>query len=868
MRRTSDVLHQAYRVLAEVTAQPLDRLRQTFDEYITKNPPWDPKSNRPHTPDTAIQDWLTGVTPFLQAVHPHVPFERYKFEPHTRGLDEFNDVGELLKAVIALHTRAKYNTTTLYNRIDQDELVIALHTRAKYNTTTLYNRIDQDELARDMEKSQALAPTMVRDLENQFAQGRGVRADGTFGVMPGHTPAATPNLTSLPFPTTSTTTTTDTQGQADAPPRSRWRELLWGRTAAVADLDDVLDGLGFEFHEWARDNKKTNPYDGRWGDPRGPIGYWPNIEEFLQERYPAAHKGLSEGFEQAQYLMDLPPDTDLDGYFAPGFLNGVTRYDTGPEAVAAHGYDPKEIAAALLALHSATHPGRGEAWQAKDIDRLSDIAQTRYRMQRSYDSRPRTALHRAYRALAEATAVLEKPTSSSSSVTDVLSEWESERGAPRINEISTEKCSTCGGLGFDFDTGDSCPDCHEAGKWIPPDVEERIGPHAEKLEKALYQEFMDWWPTSQAAKDRDPATSGTQWTHNPQEPITHWLNAEDFLRERYPEAATGSQYGGEQAAPLLERRIRTIRDEDLPTPEWMEARGYTGHGNVLTQLMLNLHNRLNGRTWRDTDDKRKYYELMMRHIGPDAVGSPRRAARFASGEYNVDYDDTPYWAAAWDDEDDDDDDPDPRRRTLAGRDDFYQPQAFDPDTDEPMTDDDVARHPVVQEFQRWMDDTAGFDQADPVEILNQYLHEWKPEHKVYHDMLQQYVGIPITQGYWDVDTYPPPPPSPILEFDGEVFVPDGYEEWCDAQGIPPEDRLVPGKHFRELEPVTHRPVNPPPRGTGRMPWQIRDEERRRNPPPPPPPTLTERLRGWLPHRRTTTTARFTACAHDEDWWGR
>lgn len=772
MRRTSDILHQAYRVLAEVTAQPLERLRQTFDEYITKNPPWDPKNNRPHTPDTAIQDWVTGVTPFLQAVYPSVPFERYQFEPHTRGLDEYNDVGELLKAVMALHTQAKYNTTTLLNRIDQDDLAEA------------------------MKKSEAQAETLRRDLENQFAQGRGVRADGTFGVMPGHTPVTTPSLTPQPFPTTSTTAT-DTQGQADSPPRSRWRELLWGRTAALTD--DVLHGLDSEFSAWAEENGKTNPYDGRFGDVhRGPIGYWPNIEGFMQERYPAAYRGLTNGMEDVQPILEIDDDAEIPQWLGPN----AVRYETGPEAIAQHGYDPKEIAAAMLALHSASHPGRGEEWRSKDVSRLHDIAQKRHQMQRDYDSRPRSAA----RVLAEATALLSSP-----SVTDVLSDWEKQRGAPQSDTINTDKCKDCGGLGFDVITGDACPSCGSLGSFIPQDVQDRISPHADKLEDALYNEFMEWWPDSEAAQTRDPVTSGTQWTRNPDEPITHWLNVEDFLRERYPEAATGSQYGGEQAGPLMERRIR---NEDLPSPEWMEARGYTGHGNVLTQLMLNLHNKHNGRDWRSTDDKRKYYELMMRHIGPDAVSSPgRRANRYLLALGDPD--------AAMNA---------PHAEHLRVR----QPVSLRPQ------DPELLEHPVVQDFQDWLE--AGLAPSDPEDVMEEYLQYWRPDNRIYYDVLQRYLGQPETNGY----PFPPaekaPTPSGPISPEAEITYPPGYEHDYDdpAPGARYPDRREPlTLPDREYAPI-REPVEVPPR------------------------TLMQQI--FPRRRRSTVTRSFVAVAHDELYW--
>jgi hypothetical protein len=145
---------------------------------------------------------------------------------------------------------------------------------------------------------------------------------------------------------------------------------------------------------------------------------------------------------------------------------------------------------------------------------------------------------------------------------------------------------------------------------------------ADRLEDALHEEFMQWWPESEPAKTRSPETSTTNWTDFPNEPITHWLNVEDFLRERYPDAATGANYGVEEVGPLTDK---LHLNRQMP-PEELERRGYIGHGNVITQAMLNLHNKLQGRKWETDNDRRKYYELMLRHVGPDAVKRPKVAA--------------------------------------------------------------------------------------------------------------------------------------------------------------------------------------------------------------------------------------------------
>ena len=145
------------------------------------------------------------------------------------------------------------------------------------------------------------------------------------------------------------------------------------RIAAVTQT--MVDGLNDQFHEWWGSQK---PSGGSVDDfaqadfmdeDRGPIGHWPNIENFLKDVYPAAHRGLASGMEA---------EWSLDGHAKP--------YLTGPEAIKQHGYDPSEIAAGVLLLHNKSDLFRGDMAQ-QDQDRLNDIAQKRFKMQRNYDSR-------------------------------------------------------------------------------------------------------------------------------------------------------------------------------------------------------------------------------------------------------------------------------------------------------------------------------------------------------------------------------------------------------------------------------------------------------------------------------------------------
>ena len=169
--------------------------------------------------------------------------------------------------------------------------------------------------------------------------------------------------------------------------------------------NDVLGKVDREFNDWAWENKKENPYDvegapGWHGTPRGPIGYWPHIEDFLKEKYPAAHRGLTLGMEEASWLMDVLPHLGPTAKWKKPiynqddkYVNDLSHYETGLEAVQKYGYDPKEIVAALMLLHNDSSSIRKNKqsedgvpkFQQEDLDRLNDIATKRYLQQRQYE---------------------------------------------------------------------------------------------------------------------------------------------------------------------------------------------------------------------------------------------------------------------------------------------------------------------------------------------------------------------------------------------------------------------------------------------------------------------------------------------------
>jgi glutaredoxin-like protein NrdH len=151
-------------------------------------------------------------------------------------------------------------------------------------------------------------------------------------------------------------------------------KVVRGRTAALDS--DLAARLHDEFHDWWGKNKDELFFSEPNNHGRGPLGHWPNIEQFLQDRYPAAHKDFDMGREQARHMLDRPQMME-DGYF--------TRYETGPDAVAKHGYDPAEVAAGMLLLHNQTHPHRWDDHQ-DDLERLTDIVTKRHQMQQQHDN--------------------------------------------------------------------------------------------------------------------------------------------------------------------------------------------------------------------------------------------------------------------------------------------------------------------------------------------------------------------------------------------------------------------------------------------------------------------------------------------------
>lgn len=143
---------------------------------------------------------------------------------------------------------------------------------------------------------------------------------------------------------------------------------------------DSINRLEDEFYDWHEnesgglDNEMAPDYD----PDRGPISYWPHIENFLSQKYPAAFRGHGAGRENAGRILEgHPPE---DGMRGPG---DETPYETGPEAVAKYGYDPAETAASMVFLHGRTDPHADPS--EYDQGWLANLFHTRQKMQRNYE---------------------------------------------------------------------------------------------------------------------------------------------------------------------------------------------------------------------------------------------------------------------------------------------------------------------------------------------------------------------------------------------------------------------------------------------------------------------------------------------------
>lgn len=550
------------------------------------------------------------------------------------------------------------------------------------------------------------------------------------------------------------------------------------RVATTLTADDVIDRIGGEFYEWAKDNGKTNPYDERRresGDTnpkfmRGAIGYWPHIESFLKERYPAAHRGLTYGFEDAMPLLDNERERE-----PLSWLDGKEDYETGHEAEQKYGYDPKEVVSALLLLHNETHHGR-DNYLRRDMNRLLDIAMKRHKMQKAYEkaqakydqdwkvaSNPTKlsgellaqlerefdhwvsnqsehhhitnwpsiegflldnypAAHRGFdMGLEEARPLLRGEPNTLA--TDYPGFWENwadkkdydtfdpyETGPEAVAKYGYDPHHVAAGMVYLHNKANGV--IQDRDKEIAEDVDflhglfkirTKMQRNHEKRQKQLVNaarkiafnqdlvdrlndEFHSWYDKDglNALAGNDP---NMDYVHNNNKgnplikevmrmfveegrkaevdgrgPIGYWPNIENFLKAKYPAAHKNFGAGMEQAGPHIDNFDETGLGAPYETgPEAVAQHGYDP-AEVAAAFVL-LHNKshpLRGRLEATDRDRLlkifKVRERMQRQY-EDRLNKELVTA-------SIDYDDTPYWADAWDDEDDDDELPRHKRAAF------------------------------------------------------------------------------------------------------------------------------------------------------------------------------------------------------------
>lgn len=157
------------------------------------------------------------------------------------------------------------------------------------------------------------------------------------------------------------------------------------RTASGFDPFKVTHRLRDEFHDWFGQQYQQDPTrysDKQWG---AGLSHWPVIEDFLKDKYPAAHRGLMTGREDASALLDYPEASGIMSRY-----DDETGFDIKPYSSDDHqklGYDPAEVAAGMVLLHNQNRDGLSNGYLDEDKDRLVDIFNKRQQMQRQYEQR-------------------------------------------------------------------------------------------------------------------------------------------------------------------------------------------------------------------------------------------------------------------------------------------------------------------------------------------------------------------------------------------------------------------------------------------------------------------------------------------------
>lgn len=159
--------------------------------------------------------------------------------------------------------------------------------------------------------------------------------------------------------------------------------------AGEFDPSEVTNRLENEFYDWQEQQPEDRYSDHEWNIG---IGHWPAVEDFLKDRYPAAHRGFANGREDAWAFMKGYNDSPID--YAKYLADDEEPYDYDAQPYQVDlstqqqlGYDPEEVVAGMVLLHNKAHSGRGNAYEPEDKQTLVDIFNKREKMQQDYERR-------------------------------------------------------------------------------------------------------------------------------------------------------------------------------------------------------------------------------------------------------------------------------------------------------------------------------------------------------------------------------------------------------------------------------------------------------------------------------------------------
>ena len=120
------------------------------------------------------------------------------------------------------------------------------------------------------------------------------------------------------------------------------------------------------------------------------------MENFLKDKYPAAHRGFAMGLEDAAthlrdphqtYHSPMHMDDDPEGDGSHFDANPPEPYSTDHKTIQGLGYDPRRSPPEWCCCITRHTPVAGNAYEEDDKGRLVDIFNKRQKMQRDYEQR-------------------------------------------------------------------------------------------------------------------------------------------------------------------------------------------------------------------------------------------------------------------------------------------------------------------------------------------------------------------------------------------------------------------------------------------------------------------------------------------------